>query len=182
MRLKFLLGLSVVALGAVVAVARQPSEYRVTRTARINATPAALFPRVEDLKKFNEWNPWIKLDPTAQVTYYGEASGPGASMAWAGNSNVGEGRMTVIETRPHELVKIRLDFEKPLANTATAEFTFAPSAGGTSVTWSMSGHNNTMGKAIGLVMDMERMIGGQFERGLADLKSLTEATAKETGR
>ena len=179
---RVLVGLSVVAAGAVAVVARQPSEYRVTRSVTIAASPAALFAQVDDLRKFNAWNPWRKLDPTAQETFYGEASGPGASMAWAGNSNIGEGRMTIIESRPHELVRLRLDFVKPLASTATAEFTFTPQGGQTAVTWSMWGQNTTMGKAMGLVMDMEGMIGGQFEKGLADLKSLTEATAKESGR
>lgn len=182
MLIKIVLGMSALAAVLVLAVARQPSEYRVARTATIAASPAALFPHVEDLRTFNVWNPWIKLDPAATVTFDGPPAGSGATMAWAGNKNVGEGRMTVIESRPHERVRFRLDFLKPFASTATAEFAFVPDGERTTVTWAMTGRHTWAGKVMGLVMNMDRMIGGQFEKGLADLKSLTEATAKESGR
>jgi hypothetical protein len=172
----------VVAAGAVAIVARQPSGYRVARSATIAASPAVLFPYVDDLVKFNTWNPWLKVDPTAQVTYYGAPAGQSASMAWSGDRNVGQGRMTIIESRPNDRIRLRLDFVKPFASTAHAEFGFVPEDGHTVVTWSMWGENSLMAKAMALVMDMDAMIGGQFEKGLADLKGRIEATAKEGGR
>ena len=169
----------VVAVGVLgVVVALRPSDYRVARTARIAAPPAAVFPYVNDLQKFNTWNPFLQLDPATKHTYGGPPSGPGATMAWAGDKNVGEGRMTVLESRPNEMVRFKLEFLKPFAGTADAEFTFVPESGQTAVTWSMQGRNNFMAKAMGLVMDMDRMIGGQFEKGLASVKSLAEASAK----
>jgi hypothetical protein len=179
---KVLVGLSVVAAGAVAVVARRPSEYRVSRSTTIAASPAVLFPYVDDLVKFNTWNPWLKLDPTAHVTYYGAPAGQSASMAWSGDKNVGQGRMTITDSQPNERIRIRLDFVKPFASTAHAEFLFMPQDGRTAVTWSMWGESSMMAKAMGLVMDMDAMIGGQFEKGLADLKGRVEATAKEGGR
>jgi hypothetical protein len=120
----------------------------------------------------------MKLDPAARATYDGPPAGPGAVMAWAGDGNVGEGRMTIVESRPDELVRFKLDFLKPFAGTADAEFTFRAEGGQTAVTWSMAGQNNFMAKAMCLVMNMDRMIGGQFDTGLASLKSLAEASAK----
>jgi hypothetical protein len=172
------IGLVVAVAGLLVVVASRPSEYRVARTARIAARPSAVFPHVNDLRMFNSWNPWITLDPGATTTYSGPLSGPGAVMAWAGDKNVGEGRMTIVESRPDELVRFRLDFLKPFAGTADAEFVFIGAGDGTAVTWSMTGHNNLVAKAMHLVIDMDRMIGGRFEKGLASLKSLAEASAK----
>ena len=174
-----------IGLGAVVVVgvlgivvALRPSDYRVARTTRISAPAAAVFPYVDDLRKFNTWNPFLKLDPATKHTYGGPPSGRGATMAWAGDKNVGEGRMTVVDSRPNEWIRFKLEFLKPFAATADAEFTFTPEGGQTAVTWSMAGRNNFMAKAMGLVMDMDRMIGGQFEKGLTSLKSLAEASAK----
>jgi uncharacterized protein YndB with AHSA1/START domain len=163
-------------LGTVVAL--RPSDYRVARTTRIAAPPSAVFPYVDDLRKFNTWNPFLTLDPATRHTYGGPPSGPGATMAWAGDKNVGEGRMTVVDSRPAEWIRFKLEFLKPFAATADAEFTFSPEGGQTAVTWSMAGRNSFTAKAMGLVMDMDRMIGGQFEKGLASLKSLAEASAQ----
>ena len=169
---------AVVAVGGVLAlVGLRPGEYRIVRSARMAAPPAAVFPHINDLKKFNVWNPWMKLDPGVHTAYTGPAAGMGASMAWVGNKNIGEGRMTVSESRPNELVRFDMEFIAPFASTATAEFAFRPEGGGTEVTWSMTGHHTFVGKAMGLVMNMDRMIGGQFENGLASLKSIVESTA-----
>src|SRR5260221_14652047 len=107
------------------------------------------------------------MDPNAATTFGGPASGVGATMDWAGNMKVGEGSMTIVESHPNDLVRFRLDFQKPFAGTNTAEFTFQPQGGQTQVTWSMTGHNNFMGKAMGLVMNCDKMVGGQFEQGFA---------------
>ena len=93
---------------------------------------------------------------------------------WVGNNKLGEGRMEIVESRPAELVRFRLDFYKPFAATNSAEFTFKPHMGGTAVTWTMDGCRNFMMKGVGMFMDMDKMIGGQFDEGLAMLKSITE--------
>ena len=110
-------------------------------------------------------------------TYEGALAGSGAIYTWAGNNEVGEGRMAIIESRPSELIRVKLEFFKPFAATNTAEFTFKPEANQTVVTWSMFGKNNFMSKAIGLFMNCDKMVGGQFEQGLANLQSVTVAAA-----
>jgi uncharacterized protein YndB with AHSA1/START domain len=174
---KILVGLAVIIVAAVILVALQPADYTVTRRATIAAPPAAVFVRVNDLHEFQAWNPFARMDPAVKNTFEGAPAGPGAVLAWSGNSQVGEGRMTITESRPDELVRIRLDFVRPVASTAFAEFTFIPDGGRTAVTWSMTGRKDFASKAFGLVMSMDRMIGGQFEQGLATLKSLSEAAA-----
>lgn len=108
-------------------------------------------------------------------TYEGEPEGVGAIYTWDGNNEVGAGRMTIIESRPHEMIGIKLEFLKPMPGTSTAEFTFKPEGDQTSVTWSMTGKKNLFAKAIHLIMDMDKMIGGQFERGLADMNAAVSA-------
>lgn len=171
---KVLIGLAVTVAVAVVVVALQPAEYRVARRATIAAPPAAVFAEVNDLQRFQRWNPFARLDPAARNTFEGAPAGAGAALAWSGNSQIGEGRLTITESRPAELVRMRLDFVRPFASTSVAEFTFVPEAGGTAVTWSMTGRRNFVAKAIGLVIGMDRMIGEPFEQGLAALKSMAE--------
>jgi uncharacterized protein YndB with AHSA1/START domain len=161
-----------------VVVARRPSEFRVERTAVITAPPSAVFAQVNDFHKWDAWNPWAKLDPAVKQAYEGAPAGAGAVYTWSGNRHVGEGRMTIVESRPNELIRIRLEFLKPFPGVSTAEFTFTPQNERTAVTWSMTGTNNFMAKAIHLVMNMDKMIGGQFDRGLADMKSVVEAAPR----
>src|ERR671919_223025 len=116
-----------------------------------------------------------KIDAAMKQTYEGAPAGSGAIYTWGGNKEVGEGRMAITESRPSELIRIKLEFLKPFAATNTAEFTFKPEGSQTIVTWSMSGKNNFMAKAIHLIMNMDKMIGGQFEKGLASMKSVVEA-------
>ena len=162
----------VMALGAVVVM--QPSEFRVARTATIAAPAPAVFNHVNDFHNWAAWNPWAARDPGMKQTYAGAPAGTGAVYTWAGNRQVGEGRMTLTENRPSELIRIRLEFLKPLAGVSTAEFTFRPQGKQTVVTWSMAGRNNFMAKAIHLVMNMDRMIAGNFEPGLARMKAVVE--------
>ena len=162
----------------VIVVALQPADFRIARSTAMAAPPAAVFAQVNDLRKFQDWSPWAKLDPAAKTDFQGPPAGQGASFSWAGNMEVGEGTMTITESRPGELVRFQLDFRKPMAGTNTAEFTFKPEGNKTAVTWSMSGHNNFMAKAVGLVMNCDKMVGGQFEKGLADLKTIVEAAPK----
>jgi hypothetical protein len=115
------------------------------------------------------------MDPNAKNSFEGPPDGVGTSMKWEGNCKVGVGRMTITESRPGELIRFRLDFEKPMAATNTAEFAFQPKDGATIVTWSMAGKNNFKGKVFGLFMNCEQMVGGHFEKGLAQMKSIVEA-------
>jgi uncharacterized protein YndB with AHSA1/START domain len=129
-----------------IVVALQPSEYRVARSATISAPPAAVFAQVNDFHKWETWNPWGKMDPTMRQTFEGAPSGTGGVYSWSGNKEVGEGRMTITESRPNELIRIRLDFFKPFAATSIAEFTFKPEGNHTAVTWSMERRQDLHGQ------------------------------------
>ena len=174
---KILVALSAIVVVLIVIVAMQPSSFRVTRSAVISAPAERVFAHVNDLHRWEAWSPWLKADPAARTAYSGPSAGPGAAFTWTGNSDVGEGRMTIVESRPHDLVRLRLDFKRPVASTSTAEFTFAPDAGRTVVTWSMSGEKNFLAKAIHLVINMDAMIGAKFDQGLAQMKAIAEAAA-----
>ncbi len=171
---KILIGLALLVLVLLVVVALRPGEFRVVRSAAISAPPGVVFAQVNNLHKWEAWSPWAKLDPAARNTYDGPPSGPGASFSWAGNSQVGEGRMTITDSRPDEVVRFKLEFLKPFKAESTTEFTFKPEGNQTVVAWTMAGKNNFMAKAIGLVMNCDTMLGGQFETGLASLKSVAE--------
>ncbi len=178
--LKFILiGLALVIIALAVVVAMQPDDFRVTRSATVSAPATAVFTQVNDLHKWEAWNPWQKKDPAMRLTFSGPPAGPGASYSWAGNKEVGEGRLTITESRPGELVRLKLEFTKPFAATNTAEFTFRPEGDKTAVTWSMEGKNNYLAKALHLVMNMDKMVGGEFEKGLADMKVAAEAAPKQ---
>jgi carbon monoxide dehydrogenase subunit G len=175
---KILIGLAALVALLVIVVALQPSEFRITQTATVAAPASAVFAQVNDFHKWEAWSPWAKLDPAARNIFEGAPAGTGAVFAWAGNSKVGEGRMTITESRPNELVRIKLEFMKPFAATNTAEFTFKPEGDRTAVTWSMYGHNNFIGKAVCLVMNMDKTLGGEFDKGLAAMKTVAEAAAR----
>ena len=162
----------------VVIITLQPSEFTVQRSALIPASPEVVFDQVNDLHKWEAWSPWAKIDPTAKTTYEGPPAGVGAKFSWAGNAKIGAGDMTVTESQPHELVRFRLEFYKPFRGTNSAEFTFKREESQTRVTWSMSGKNNFVSKAIGLFMSCDKMIGGQFEKGLADMNKVVTTTIK----
>ena len=179
MLIQILIVVAIIVIVFVVVVAMQPSEFRVARSATMSAPPPAVFTQVNDFHKWEAWNPWGKIDPAMKQTYEGAPAGPGAIYTWSGNNEVGEGRMTITDSRPSELIRVKLEFFKPFAATNTAEFTFKPEGNQTLVTWSMFGEKNFMAKAIHLVMNMDKMIGGQFEKGLADMKSVVEATPKQ---
>jgi uncharacterized protein YndB with AHSA1/START domain len=166
----------VAVLAAIVAI--QPSEFRIARTATIAAPPPAVFAQVNDYRNWTAWSPYEKLDPAMKKTYEGAPTGAGAVYTWAGNDQAGAGRATITESRPNELIRIKLEFLKPFAVTNTAEFTFKPAGRETAVTWSLAGSRNFLFKAVGLFMDMDKMVGGQFEEGLAQLKSVVEGMPK----
>jgi carbon monoxide dehydrogenase subunit G len=174
MLMKILITLTVIVIVFVVIVALRPSEYRVARTVTIAAPAPAVFAQVNDFHKWNAWNPWAKMDPAMKQTYEGAPTGTGAIYTWTGNRQVGEGRMTLTESRPPELIRINLEFLKPFAATSAAEFTVTPEGQRTAVTWSMVGNLNVVTKIVHLFVGMDRMIGANFEKGLADMKSVAE--------
>jgi len=172
---RILIALAAIVLIFLVVVAMQPSDFRVERTTTIAAPQAEVFAHVNDLHKWEAWSPWAKLDPAAKVAFEGPEAGQGAVMTWAGNDKVGEGKMTLVESRPSDLVKINVDFVKPFEGSVTSEFTFKPEGERTAATWAMSGHHNFFEKAMCLVMNGTKMIGDDMDKGLAQLKSVAEA-------
>ena len=176
---KILVGIVAVIAVFLVVVALQPADFRIARTATIAAPPSTVFAQVNDFHQWEAWSPWEKLDPSMKKTFEGPSSGVGSIYSWVGNDQVGEGRMTLMESKPAELIRIKLEFLKPFAATNTAEFAFKPEGTGTSVTWSMEGKKNFVSKAFCLFMNMDKMVGGDFEKGLAQMKAVVEAPAKK---
>ena len=176
---KILLAVAVIILLFVIVVAMQPADFRITRSTTIAAPAETVFAHVNDFHKWDAWSPWAKLDPAMKQSYEGSAAGTGAIYTWDGNKDVGTGRMTLTESRSNELVRIKLEFLKPFAAVNDTEFTFKPEGNQTAVTWSMTGKNNFIAKAFSLIMNMDKMVGGDFEKGLAQMKTLAEAEGKK---
>lgn len=175
---KILIVVAGLLIALLVVIALQPSRFSITRTGMINATPEVVFPHVNNLQNWEAWSPWAKLDPAAKNTFEGPQEGTGAIFRWAGNDQVGEGVMTITQSKPPEVVRLTLEFIKPMPGTSITEFTFTKADNGTTVTWTMSGENDFIGKAFCLFMNMDKLVGGQFEQGLANLKKIAEAPAK----
>ncbi len=176
---KLLVGLAAVILLFVGFVATRPSAFTYQRSAVLPVSADIAFPLVNDFRRWTEWSPWDGLDPQQRRTYSGPESGTGAGYHWVGNDQVGEGRMTITDSKRNEQVTIQLEFIKPFAATNTTSFAFSAAEGGTQVVWAMSGENNFISKAMGLFMDMDAMIGKDFERGLATLKDVAVADAQK---
>lgn len=155
--------------------ATKPSDFRVTRSAHIQAPPEKIYPLINDFQRWGAWSPYEKRDPAMQRTFSGPASGEGAVYEWAGNKDVGSGRMEITETSVPSRVTIKLDFLTPFEGHNTAVFTMEGRGQTTNVTWSMHGPSPYMAKLIGVFLDMDRMIGTDFQAGLANLKSIAEA-------
>lgn len=174
--LPILLALLFIAVLLVIVIAGQPDEFTVSRRIKIAAPADLVFPHVNELRNWEAWNPWGKMDPNCKMTYDGPPAGTGASYSWSGNK-VGTGRNTVTQSVPNELVRFQLEFQKPMVATNTAEFTFQADGDQTIVTWTMTAKNC---KSFGLVMNAEKMCGKQFENGLAQMKSVVEKSDKAT--
>jgi uncharacterized protein YndB with AHSA1/START domain len=163
-------------VGAVlVFAATRSDEFRVERAATIKAPPERIYALINDLHGWNAWSPWEKLDPAMKRSFSGAASGRGAIYEWAGNGKVGAGRMEITEASAPSRITIKLDFLRPFEGHNVAQFTLAGTGAATNVTWAMQGRQNFICKVMSLVMSMDRMIGGQFETGLANLKAIAEA-------
>jgi hypothetical protein len=170
-----LVTLATIVIGLLIMVAMRPADFRIMRSATMSAPAAEVFAQVNDFHLWNAWSPWAKIDPAMKQVYEGPNAGTGAIYHWLGNKQVGEGRMTIMDSKPSELISIKLEFMKPFAATHTGEFAFKAEGGQTAVTWSMIGNNNFILKAFGLFMNMDKMIGRDFEKGLASMKSVVEA-------
>lgn len=158
-----------------VVTAMQPADFRVMRSAEMNASTDKIFEQVNDFHKWEAWSPWAKMDPDMKVTYSGADSGVGASYSWSGNDKVGEGRMTIKSNHPPKQIVIDLEFIKPFAAKNLVGFDFKAMGEKTNVTWSMIGKKNFMMKFFGLFMDMDKLVGDDFDNGLAQLKAIVES-------
>lgn len=177
---KLLLGLAAVLLVLVGVIASRPAAFSVKRTVTMRAAPEYIFPFINSFYRWADWSPWNDLDPHMKRTYEGPVLGVGSAYAWAGNDKVGEGRMTLEESRKDELVRIKLEFLKPYPAVNTTTLSITPGTDGTSsVTWLMEGRYDFMGKAASLFMNMDAVVGKDFEAGLARLRMLAEAEAQE---
>ncbi len=173
--------LKIIVLSIIVLVAAlliyattKPNTFRVQRTTSINAMPDKVFALINDLHAWASWSPWEKKDPAMKKTHSGAEQGKGAVLEWDGNNNVGTGRMEVLESVPASKIVIKLDFLKPFEAHNQAEFTLTPNANSTQVTWAMHGPQPFMMKVMDIVMNMDKMVGKDFEEGLANLKALAE--------
>jgi hypothetical protein len=176
---KILIGVGVVVVGFAGFVATRPAEFKVEREATIAAPPDVVFAQVNDYHEWVDWSPWAGLDPNMKTEYSGADRGVGAMQSWAGNDDVGEGRQTIVASDPQKHIGIRLEFLKPFEATNSVDFEFEPAGAGTKVRWIMSGEHDFMGKAACLFMDMDSMVGKDFEKGLASLGEASIAAAKE---
>lgn len=171
---KTLLILVLVAVAALLGyAATRPDSFVIQRSTTISAPPERVFGLINDLHAFNTWNPWARKDPTAKMHYEGPASGPGAAYAWNSEA-LGQGRMQIVEAVPAHLVAARLEFVKPMASVNRVEFTLQPEGGATRVTWAMSGPMPFVSKLMTIFFSMEKMVGPDFEAGLANLKAAAE--------
>lgn len=173
--LPILLALAIIAILFFVLLVGRPDEFKVMRSAAMNASPATVFEQVNDFHKWDAWSPWAKLDPACKNNFSGAAAGKDAGFAWDGNKKVGAGQMTITDSQSPELIRINLEFLRPFKATSTTEFTFRPQGGQTLVTWSMTCKNNFISKIFGLFADCDAMVGKDYEKGLASLKALAEA-------
>jgi len=168
------------AISALIAyISLQPDTFRIARRAVVNAQPEAVYPEINDLHNWERWSPWAKLDPNQTTTFEGSPLGAGSIMGWSGNKQVGAGRMKIVESTQNERVRIKLAFQKPMKVINDVQFDLKPVGDDqTEITWAMSGRHEFMGKAMNVFMNMDRMVGGQFEQGLANLKAVVEAKPK----
>jgi hypothetical protein len=154
--------------------ATKPDTFRIQRAGSIKAAPERIFPLINDFHNWTSWSPWEKMDPALKRTYSGSASGQGAIYEWEGNKKVGQGRMEIVESSPPSKIVIKLDFLKPFEAHNTAEFALTHQSDCTNITWTMNGQQPFMFKVMSVFFSMDKMIGKDFETGLANLKSITE--------
>ena len=161
-------------IAVLLTAATRPDAFRVERTAVIQAPPEKVFPYINDFDRWGAWSPWEKKDPAMKRTFGATKSGQGARYAWEGNSEVGQGSMEIAESAAPSRVALKLDFVKPFEAHNNVEFRLKPEAGGTRVSWSMEGPVPYFAKILHLFLNMDAMVGKDFEAGLANLKTVAE--------
>lgn len=159
--------------GVLAVAATRPDSFQVSRTLPVQAPPEKVFPLINDLRAFNSWNPFVRSDPAPQLAYSGPGSGPGAQNAF-GPGKGGTGTLTIVEVEAPSKVVMSLDMTRPMAARNRVVFSLEPRGGATLVTWTLAGPTPLVGKVLHMFIDMDKMVGGQFEAGLADLKALAE--------
>jgi Polyketide cyclase / dehydrase and lipid transport len=172
--LEFLVAAVLAVLAFLAWMSSKPDVFRVERALTIKAPAETIFPLINDLHAWQGWSPWAKKDPAAKAEFSGPPNGLGAAFAWDGNKLVGKGRMEVVESTPDEKVAFRLDFEKPFVGHNRAEFTLVPAGEATTVRWVMTGPMPLFSKVMSSFFDMDKMIGRDFEAGLASIKEIVE--------
>ena len=179
---KILLGalalVAVAVAGLLAVAATKPDTFRVERSAAIHAKPEAIYALIEDYHQWAQWSPFEKMDPAMKKTFSGAPKGQGAVYAWSGNDHAGSGSMTMTRAVAPEAIQLALDFDRPMPAHNTVEFKLVPQGDVTTVTWSMEGPTPYPAKVMHCLFDMDKMLGGDFEKGLAGIKTIAEAEAK----
>jgi hypothetical protein len=176
--LKILMIAGVIAVAGVAGIliyaAMLPNDFRVSRSIAINAPPEKIYPLINDVRRFNEWNPFAKQDPTIVITYDGPRSGKGASYSWDSKGRAGKGSSAITDASSPSRVDMRLDMEKPMEGHPNIVFALQPKGVATEVSWTMAGPYPYVNRVFGTIFNMDKMIGGTFENGLSDLRVLAE--------
>src|ERR1700681_1648898 len=173
--------IKIIALAIVLAVvvflpyvATQPGEFKITRTRAMKASPEAIFGLINNLRDFNRWNPFAQGDPALKIDYSGPPSGQGATYVWDSTGKSGQGRMEIADSSPSSHVAMRLYSNKPFEAHNQVMFLIEPEGSTTRVTWTMTGRSAFLHKLMGTLFNMDKMVGGEFDKGLTNLKGLAE--------
>ena len=166
--------IAVVLIVVLMLAASKPDVFRIQRAATVKAAPGKVFPCINDFHNWAAWSPYEKLDPNMKKTFSGAASGKGAVYEWEGNSKAGKGRMEIVDSTMPGKIVIKLDFLKPFEGHNTSEFTMSPSGDSTEIVWAMHGPSPFMTKVMHVFINMDKMLGKDFEAGLANLKAIAE--------
>jgi hypothetical protein len=171
----FISGLMLVLIGTIlILVSTKPDQFFVERSGVMNAAPEKIFPHINTMKLWQDWSPWAKMDPNCKISYEGPEAGIGNAHIWDGNDKVGCGKLTIIESDPHKHIGMNLEFTRPFKCNNKVDFDLIPEGNMTKVIWKMNGKNNFMGKLMCIFMDMDKMVGSDYEKGLASLKKIVE--------
>lgn len=166
--------LAVVVIGVLIAAAMKPDTFSVVRSTTINAPADKIYALINDYRQWTAWSPWETKDPDMKRTFSANTAGKGATYAWEGNNNVGAGNMVILDSVPSSKIAIALNMEKPIAANNHVTFVLTPASSGTAVTWSMQGPVPYFAKIIHVFLNMDKMVGGDFEEGLAKMKAAAE--------
>lgn len=167
----------VVVVGVLVAASMQPKEYRLERSMATTANPGAVYVVMCDFNRFKDWSPFMKLDPNAKVVVEGPACAPGQTYTWDGNDDAGAGKMTLVNAVPNQTVEIKLEFTRPMPDSADTSWSVKTDGGKTLIVWEMHGVNGTLMQKVFSMLFMEKMMGPMFDEGLTSLKKLAEASS-----